>query len=1525
MDQILLYDEGGPAGSQGLELSDTVGLVPSDADSIPNVPTEGSGDGSNMLEPESMGPVSSSFPTPGGMSTSTNQSTHGSSEPPPVFAADDNLAGSETDGAYPYSYSSPLREDDVGSATHSDDVEKIAQLADVEDVNDETDGLGDLDRIDTVDGTEGIENILEGVDMMDDDNIMDDLGDIDGLGDLEGLDDMGDIDDIDILHDTDIEENINEVDNVDLIENTASEHVGNAAEPSNQKKEEDSNVQILEMEEKTASKVENSELKNESSKRNSIEKEKSRLQKSEEHSRDLSRTSRSMSRDSRNSMSRESRSGGDSSRTGYQRDSSVTRSLRENSISSRSASIMREQEKNDKNSKKKSNAKKLWIGLGIGIFAVAAIAVGVVLYLKFVPTKYSTCEQIGDAISCSSGILTKESFATMSSYVSTTSSLDLGDFTGDIEADAFDDFVNLQEFKISDRGGVSNPKYKATDGVLYSADGKTVVRVPMGYKGSKNDNTEQEVVSDTASVHALDTNVDVSESGKLIITGATRLASHSCYGLSSISKIFIPKEIEEIEPGAFGFTERTTLYISGTESTPPSFDSSNQKKLELGYESEKYWDVPWPWYIKNNYPGIIVDNTKIKANSLTRSYSNKDNEQIAELGIKYETDKDSIPFLDRYEGTCAIAAYKSHEFEIGLGGIVPVYLGEGDDDDKKYITFTVPEKAGLVDMKLKGYIEYSDNAKGVRYIAFKKYGLYTFRVEKDEDSKAEYYVTVSGTESSPSVVAFPYSTTIIGSEIIWAYSNIATTPTTILATTMSNDSQNSSPTNEVTECKDCDNDCVDVNMDVEFADREVYPVGRVCVYRASDDAKLVSVVIEDQDNKVAKTGTSVAVFSNAETSTIISSEDNSISFMKPYNFIVYTNNNSINYVLVRVIFNDEQICGMKYSVDTSSKSSDTTALEMECFTIGESKAISCSLKLTSKLTQELKERGYELTDGTKLEISIVAGTNDPSPLRSKPSRTVYLYYQGSSSFTTYANTNDDSSSSSSPTINTLPTREFNNNGTWYFDVSNYKDEGAIGVYIYKDGRMIESLKYNQDSKRNMVEGRPYGGESDEIKNDEGIFSMKCLKNEEEEYTRRCFIDASKNEDESEYTLRISAYNLIGRSTSERVSLTAYNILDNKSNYLDGGIGFLDANNQMEFSIKRASRFRSAEVEVGNYEFLYDFLQDAVGERETENEGNVEENTQDQKKGLSCKKKENSEDEQNCTLTYADEIKDQEATLKLTSIDKNKDKIVIKDIRTTFNEKGKWIFNIPMSESDYIEMEICPEIKDGKCNDVRNTVKSDITYGTETSKYEFKCDNKKDSETAQCTLTVLEDLSYVDKRKLYKIDMKSTNGEASTDVVELVELIVPLVNPRINPKVPQLTPLKTDGTPMNCLKKSKSEDSLCYVEKGAETNTWEFSFYEINTKGTIQAIIENENKTDQRKLCFIISKGNPTATDCKTNDSTIGSTMNCTYSKELQEAKCTLKIITAVTTNYNLELKAKNLDEMTYQSYGSFTLSCKRNN
>ena len=151
-----------------------------------------------------------------------------------------------------------------------------------------------------------------------------------------------------------------------------------------------------------------------------------------------------------------------------------------------------------------------------------------------------------------------------------------------IGTDAFGACPKLEEFNVP----LTNRSYTALDGVLFSRDGKTLLKYPAGKTGIKYA-MPQDVTRIGKSAFFLCENIR----SVVLSESLTDIEEKALYGCSNLQTLHLPQNVKNIGKSAFGnCTSMIEMFIDGAN--PPAIEVAEEDKLGVNiYVSLKSADI----------------------------------------------------------------------------------------------------------------------------------------------------------------------------------------------------------------------------------------------------------------------------------------------------------------------------------------------------------------------------------------------------------------------------------------------------------------------------------------------------------------------------------------------------------------------------------------------------------------------------------------------------------------------------------------------------------------------------------------------------------------------------------------------------------------------------------------------------------------------------------------------------------------------------------------------------------------------
>ena len=164
--------------------------------------------------------------------------------------------------------------------------------------------------------------------------------------------------------------------------------------------------------------------------------------------------------------------------------------------------------------------------------------------------------------------------------------------------DVFDKCTNLQSFVIDS----SNTKFKTTDGVLYSKDGKTLIRYPIAKSGTSF--TVPSTVT-TIGYSAFYKNANLT---KVVMNSPVAVIDEYAFDASHLTAIDIPSSVTTVKKYAFGSINGTiskvTIRVPDTTVDSTAFSGDTITDLCFGGYSDNWNSSSWKTALTDKYTNI---------------------------------------------------------------------------------------------------------------------------------------------------------------------------------------------------------------------------------------------------------------------------------------------------------------------------------------------------------------------------------------------------------------------------------------------------------------------------------------------------------------------------------------------------------------------------------------------------------------------------------------------------------------------------------------------------------------------------------------------------------------------------------------------------------------------------------------------------------------------------------------------------------------------------------------------------------
>ena len=164
--------------------------------------------------------------------------------------------------------------------------------------------------------------------------------------------------------------------------------------------------------------------------------------------------------------------------------------------------------------------------------------------------------------------------------------------------DVFDKCTNLQSFVIDS----SNTKFKTTDGVLYSKDGKTLIRYPIAKSGTSF--TVPSTVT-TIGYSAFYKNANLT---KVVMNSPVAVIDEYAFDASHLTAIDIPSSVTTVKKYAFGSINGTiskvTIRVPDTTVDSTAFSGDTITDLCFGGYSDDWNSSSWKTALTDKYTNI---------------------------------------------------------------------------------------------------------------------------------------------------------------------------------------------------------------------------------------------------------------------------------------------------------------------------------------------------------------------------------------------------------------------------------------------------------------------------------------------------------------------------------------------------------------------------------------------------------------------------------------------------------------------------------------------------------------------------------------------------------------------------------------------------------------------------------------------------------------------------------------------------------------------------------------------------------
>lgn len=162
--------------------------------------------------------------------------------------------------------------------------------------------------------------------------------------------------------------------------------------------------------------------------------------------------------------------------------------------------------------------------------------------------------------------------------------------------DPFRFCLNLKEIDVEEGGA-----YKTADGILYTADEKTLVAYPCGRTGSftvpdgveeiekfafSNSSLSEIILPDTLKTIADYGFLDAEKLDKITVPSSVRFIGYSAFSGSGIKEVYLSEGLEEIEGSAFEKTDIKELYIPASVTKCGNYVADREVTISASYPVE---------------------------------------------------------------------------------------------------------------------------------------------------------------------------------------------------------------------------------------------------------------------------------------------------------------------------------------------------------------------------------------------------------------------------------------------------------------------------------------------------------------------------------------------------------------------------------------------------------------------------------------------------------------------------------------------------------------------------------------------------------------------------------------------------------------------------------------------------------------------------------------------------------------------------------------------------------------------------